>query len=64
MKVIATSIPDVLILEPRAFEDERGMFFGSYNERVLLKTAGIHGTFVQDNHSRSLKMSCAGSITN
>jgi dTDP-4-dehydrorhamnose 3,5-epimerase len=52
MKAIATSIPDVQILEPKVFEDSRGLFFESYNERVLAEL-GITGSFVQDNQSFS-----------
>ncbi len=54
MKVIPTAIPDVLILEPKVFGDERGFFFESYNKRELVE-CGIHTEFVQDNHSRSAK---------
>lgn len=54
MKVIKTSIPDVLVIEPKVFGDARGFFYESYNEKVLLE-AGISGHFVQDNHSRSAK---------
>ena len=52
MKVIETALPDVLLLEPRVFEDERGHFFESYNKKTL-KDLGIDYEFVQDNHSRS-----------
>jgi dTDP-4-dehydrorhamnose 3,5-epimerase len=55
MKVIPTAIPDAVILEPRVFEDARGLFFESYNRRVLEEVAGISRPFVQDNHSRSIK---------
>lgn len=55
MKVIRSSIPDVLILEPKVYGDERGFFFESYNEKVLAEVAGITAHFVQDNHSRSAK---------
>ena len=55
MKVIRSAIPDVLILEPKVFGDERGFFFESYNEKVLAEVAGITAHFVQDNHSRSAK---------
>jgi dTDP-4-dehydrorhamnose 3,5-epimerase len=55
MKVIATEIPDVLILEPRIFEDERGFFYESFNEREFCEKTGIKAHFVQDNHSRSLQ---------
>ena len=52
MNVIQTSIPDVLILEPKIYEDARGFFFESYNKRVLADI-GIKVDFVQDDHSRS-----------
>lgn len=55
MKIIQTEIPDVLIIEPQVFGDERGFFFESYNEKALLEKAGISAHFVQDNHSRSAK---------
>jgi dTDP-4-dehydrorhamnose 3,5-epimerase len=55
MKVIATEIPDVLILEPRIFEDERGFFYESFNEREFQQKTGMKAHFVQDNHSRSLQ---------
>src|SRR5882672_599286 len=54
MNAAATKIPDVLLLEPRVFEDSRGSFFESYNERVLAEI-GIPGPFVQDNQSFSLE---------
>lgn len=52
MKVIQTEIPDVLILEPLIYEDERGFFLESYNKRKL-REVGIATEFVQDNHSHS-----------
>ena len=55
MKVIQTEIPDVVVIEPRIFEDERGFFYESYNERVLRDKANITERFMQDNHSRSAK---------
>jgi dTDP-4-dehydrorhamnose 3,5-epimerase len=55
MKVIPTAIPDVLILEPKVFSDERGYFFESFNQRVFDEAVGRHVEFVQDNHSRSSK---------
>lgn len=55
MKVVRTEIPDVLILEPRVFGDERGFFLESYNKRALAAIAGIEAEFVQDNHSRSAR---------
>ncbi len=54
MNVIKTAIPDVLILEPKVFGDERGFFYESFNKRAM-EAAGITGDFVQDNHSRSAK---------
>jgi dTDP-4-dehydrorhamnose 3,5-epimerase len=54
MKAVATTIADVQLLEPRVFEDSRGSFFESYNERVLAEM-GIVGPFVQDNQSFSYK---------
>jgi dTDP-4-dehydrorhamnose 3,5-epimerase len=52
MKVISTPVSDALILQPRVFEDERGFFLESYNEKVFAEM-GIRETFVQDNHSFS-----------
>ena len=52
MKITPTAIPDVLVVEPNVFGDERGFFFESYNARAMAE-AGIPATFVQDNHSRS-----------
>ena len=52
MKATPSALPDVLIIEPRVFGDERGFFFESYNRRVLAD-AGVDAEFVQDNHSRS-----------
>jgi len=55
VKAIATDIPDVLIIEPRVFGDDRGYFFESFNCRRFAELAGRHIDFVQDNHSRSVK---------
>jgi dTDP-4-dehydrorhamnose 3,5-epimerase len=52
MRVVATSLPDVLLIEPAVFEDARGFFFESYNRKAFAD-AGIDADFVQDNHSRS-----------
>jgi len=51
-KKIATSLPDVFVLEPRVFGDERGFFLESYSEKVFAEL-GIVDRFVQDNHSFS-----------
>ena len=53
MKVIATAIPEVLLLEPRVFGDARGYFLESYNRRAFRDATGVDAEFVQDNHSRS-----------
>ena len=53
MKVIPTKIPDVLILEPKVFGDNRGFFFESFNQQAFNKATGLEVQFVQDNHSRS-----------
>jgi dTDP-4-dehydrorhamnose 3,5-epimerase len=55
LKVIPTAIPDVLIIEPKVFGDERGFFFESFNRRQFAKLTGREVDFVQDNHSRSAK---------
>ena len=55
MNVLRTEIPEVLLLEPRVFGDERGFFLESYNKRVFREVAGLDIEFVQDNHSRSQK---------
>ncbi len=55
MNAIPLAIPDVVLLEPRVFGDERGFFFESYNRRGLEKVLGRTLDFVQDNHSRSQK---------
>ena len=53
MNVIQTAIPEVLILEPKVFGDERGFFMESFNQKVWEEATGLKTTFVQDNHSRS-----------
>ena len=53
MRVTSTAIPDVLVIEPKVFGDERGFFYESYNERAFTDAAGRQWNFVQDNHSRS-----------
>jgi dTDP-4-dehydrorhamnose 3,5-epimerase len=53
MNILRTELPDVILIEPRIFGDDRGFFFESYNERLLADKADIQAHFVQDNHSRS-----------
>ncbi len=55
MNVIKTSIPDVLIFEPKVFGDERGFFMESFNQKIFDEAVGRKVNFVQDNHSRSAK---------
>lgn len=52
MRVTATSIPDVLLIEPTVFGDERGFFFESFNQRDFEAATGLSVRFVQDNHSK------------
>jgi len=53
VNVIATELPEVLILEPKVFGDERGFFYESFNARAFAEATGLTCQFVQDNHSRS-----------
>lgn len=53
MKVIPTDIPDVLIIEPQVYGDERGFFYESFNIKAFREKTGLDVEFVQDNHSRS-----------
>jgi dTDP-4-dehydrorhamnose 3,5-epimerase len=55
MNIIKTDIPDVLILEPHVFSDERGWFFESFNQKSWQAKTGLPKLFVQDNHSHSVK---------
>lgn len=59
MRAVATPIPDLLILEPTVFGDERGFFYESFNERRFAELLGVSveqaPRFVQDNHSRSVR---------
>jgi dTDP-4-dehydrorhamnose 3,5-epimerase len=53
MNVVPTEIPEVLIIEPKVFEDDRGFFFESFNRQSFAEKTGVEADFVQDNHSRS-----------
>ena len=53
MRVVRSEIPEVLLLEPKVFGDERGFFFEAYNRRTFREATGLDVDFVQDNHSRS-----------
>jgi dTDP-4-dehydrorhamnose 3,5-epimerase len=53
MKATPLALPEVLVLEPRVFADDRGWFYESFNARSFAEATGLSVTFVQDNHSRS-----------
>ena len=55
MKITPTAIPDVLVIEPKVFGDERGFFFESFNQAKFESFIGKQVNFVQDNHSKSVK---------
>jgi dTDP-4-dehydrorhamnose 3,5-epimerase len=55
MKSTQLAIPEVLLLEPRAFSDDRGFFFESFNQRAFESAVGKRINFVQSNHSRSMQ---------
>ncbi|WP_122565209.1 dTDP-4-dehydrorhamnose 3,5-epimerase [Pseudomonas viridiflava] len=55
MNVIAARLPDVLIIEPKVFGDDRGFFYESFNARAFAEATGCTLQFVQDNHSRSTR---------
>ncbi len=50
-----TKFPDVKVLEPKLFTDERGLFYESFNHREFQQATGLNLNFVQDNHSKSKK---------
>jgi dTDP-4-dehydrorhamnose 3,5-epimerase len=53
MKVTACKIPDVLLIEPKLFGDDRGFFYESFNQKAFNAATGLNHSFVQDNHSKS-----------
>ncbi|WP_174919663.1 dTDP-4-dehydrorhamnose 3,5-epimerase [Burkholderia metallica] len=55
MNIVETNIPDLKIVEPRVFGDERGFFFESFNQKKFVEAIGRDVEFVQDNHSKSAK---------
>lgn len=55
MEVITTKIPDVKILEPKVYKDDRGFFLESFNQKIIQDMLQIEDSFVQDNHSFSVK---------
>ena len=56
--VTPTALPEVLILEPKVFGDDRGFFFESFNQRDFQLATGLNVDFVQDNHSKSSRGGC------
>ena len=55
MNVVETSLPGVVILEPKVYGDDRGFFYEIFNDRTFKQATGLERNFVQDNHSRSQK---------
>ena len=55
MKVTPLAIPDVLLIEPQVFGDDRGFFFESFNQNKFEEATGYKINFVQDNHSKSVR---------
>lgn len=55
MRAIPLAIPDVFLITPKVYSDERGFFYESFNARLFNELTGLQPHFVQDNHSRSLK---------
>lgn len=55
MQATRTTIPEVVLFEPKVFGDARGFFYESFNENVFFETTGLRPRFVQDNHSKSSK---------
>lgn len=55
MKITPLAIPDVLLIEPKVFGDERGFFYESFNQQAFNAATGLDPQFVQDNHSKSAR---------
>ena len=55
MRATPTAIPDVMVVEPKVFGDQRGFFFESFNARAFAEATGVDKPFVQDNHSCSAR---------
>lgn len=55
MNATPTTLPEVLLIEPEVFGDERGFFLESWNDRTFRAVTGLDVSFVQDNHSRSVR---------
>jgi dTDP-4-dehydrorhamnose 3,5-epimerase len=59
MKILSTAIPDVMVIQPKVFQDERGYFMETYQKNKFAQ-AGIYFEFVQDNHSSSRRSTLRG----
>ncbi len=55
MKLVATAIPDLFIIEPTVYGDDRGFFYESFNQKRFAELTGVTTEFVQDNHSKSAR---------
>jgi dTDP-4-dehydrorhamnose 3,5-epimerase len=55
IEIVQTELPEVLLIKPRVFEDERGFFYESFNRRDWIEATGLERDFVQDNQSRSTR---------
>ena len=55
MRVTPLAIPDVILIEPTIYSDDRGYFFESYNQKQFEEATGLSPNFVQENHSKSSK---------
>lgn len=55
MKLVATAIPDLFIIEPTVYGDDRGFFYESFNQKRFAELTGVTAEFVQDNHSKSVR---------
>lgn len=55
MKIVATAIPDLFIIEPTVYGDDRGFFYESFNQKRFAELMGVTAEFVQDNHSKSTR---------
>ena len=55
MKIFRLAIPDVVLIEPQVFSDDRGFFFESFNQKTFAEAIGREVMFVQDNHSKSVR---------
>ncbi|MEI7430769.1 MAG: dTDP-4-dehydrorhamnose 3,5-epimerase family protein, partial [Betaproteobacteria bacterium] len=55
MTIYPTTLPGVLLIEPKVFGDERGCFFESFNQKAFNEATGLDVQFVQDNHSKSAR---------